>query len=241
LVNVDLTTNTEDSDAALIELYPPTSTTLYSLPKDQRVLVLHAVLLLLLSLEHYVAHSRILLLHVASSLHLPLHILTETEVNVAKGLVTSAKHMSGDEETKKRGDENKTARMWKVGLAGVAGAALIGATGGLAAPLVAAGIGTVMGGVGLGASGAAALLGTLAESGIVVGALFGAYGGRMTGKMVDAYAREVEDFAFLPLKSSKKGWHSAKDAVAEDRRLRVTIGISGVSKLLTLTLSHPVS
>jgi hypothetical protein len=50
---------------------------------------------------------------------------------------------------------------------------LIGVTGGLAAPLVAAGIGTVMGGLGLGATAAAGLLGTLAESSIVVGALFG--------------------------------------------------------------------
>lgn len=40
--------------------------------------------------------------------------------------------MSGKEETEKRGDENKVARRWKVGLAGVAGAAVIGITGGLA-------------------------------------------------------------------------------------------------------------
>jgi len=45
--------------------------------------------------------------------------------------------MSGNEETQKRSDKNKTARRWKVGLAGVAGAAVIGVTGGLAAPLVA--------------------------------------------------------------------------------------------------------
>lgn len=170
---LETNTNVEDADAALIELYPPTSTALYSLSKEKRVLVLHAMLLLLLSLEHYVAHSRILLLHIASSLHLPLHILTETEVKVAQGLVEAAHHMSGEEATKHRSDENKNVRRWKVGFAGVAGAALIGVTGGLAAPLVAAGIGTVMGGLGLGATAAAGLLGTLAESSVVVGALFG--------------------------------------------------------------------
>ena len=180
------------------------------------------MLMLLLSLENYSAPSRILLLHVSSSLHLPLHILTETEVKLAQGLLEAAKHMNGSEETQKRSDENKVARRWKVGLAGVAGAAVIGITGGLAAPLVAAGIGTVMGGLGLGATTAAGLLGTLAESGVIVGSLFGAYGGRMTSKMMDAYAKEVEDFAFLPLRGSKH-----HEPQPEDRRLRVTIGVSG--------------
>jgi hypothetical protein len=166
-------TNSEDADAALIELYPPHSTPLLRLPKEKRILLLHALLLLMLSLEHYVAPSRILLLYISSSLHLPLHILAETEVTVAQGLVEGAHHMSGDEATKHRSEENKNARRWKVGLAGVAGAAIIGVTGGLAAPLVAAGVGSVMAGLGLEATVAAGLLGTMAESGIVVGTLFG--------------------------------------------------------------------
>jgi hypothetical protein len=186
----------------LIQLYPPTSTSLYSLPKDKRILLLNSMLLLLLSLEHYSSYSRILLLHISSSLHLPLHILVEDEVKVAQGLLEAAKHMSGSEETHKRNDDNKVARRWKVGLAGVAGAAVVG--------------------LGLEATTAAALLGALAESGVIVGSLFGAYGGRMTGKMMDAYAKEVEDFAFLPLKGSKH-----HDPLPEDRRLRVTVGISG--------------
>merc|ERR1712225_53182 len=48
-------TNIEEADAALVELYPPTSTSLYSLPREKRVLLLNAMLLLVLSLEHYVA------------------------------------------------------------------------------------------------------------------------------------------------------------------------------------------
>jgi hypothetical protein len=165
--------NSEDADAALIELYRPLSTPLLGLPKEKRILLLHTLLLLLLSLEHYVAPSRILLLYISSSLHLPLHILAETEVAVAQGLAEGAHHMSGDEAAKHRSDENKHARMWKVGLAGVAGAAIIGVTGGLAAPLVAAGVGSVMAGLGLEATVAAGLLGSLAESSVVVGTLFG--------------------------------------------------------------------
>lgn len=79
-----------------------------------------------------------------------------------------------------------------------------------------------MGGLGLGTTAAAGLLGALAESGVIVGSLFGAYGGRMTGKMMDQYASEVEDFAFLPLKGS-----AHHDPTPQDRRLRITIGISG--------------
>jgi len=214
-------------DAALTRLYPPTSTSLLSLHKKNRILVLNSTLLLLLSLEHYESQSRILLLHIASSLHLSLGILTENEVKVAKTLLEVAKKMSAEEEAKKRGEENQTTRRWKVGLAGIAGATLIGITGGLAAPLVAAGLGTIMGGLGLGATAAAGLLGTLAQSGVIVGTLFGAYGGRMTGQMMDLYAKEVEDFAFLPLRGSTKKCRKTQDIPVEDRRLRVAIGISG--------------
>ncbi|KAG4033559.1 hypothetical protein MFRU_004g00660 [Monilinia fructicola] len=220
------TTNVVEADAALVELYPPTSTGLYSLSEDKRMMLLHAMLLLLLSLENYTAHSRILLLHIASSLHLPLHVLAETEIKVAQGLLEAAKKMSGNEETQKRSEENKVARRWKVGLAGVAGAAIVGVTGGLAAPLVAGALGTVMGGLGLGATTAAGLLGAVAQSGVIVGSLFGAYGASMTGKMMDAYAKEVSDFAFLPLRGTPRQ-KSVKEMAAKDRRLRVTIGVSG--------------
>jgi hypothetical protein len=222
-------------DAALINLYPPTSTSLLALPRDKRIILLHSTLLLLLSLEHYNAHSRILLLHLTSSLHLPLQILSNDEIAVAKTLLEASKALSASEEAKKRGEENQTARRWKVGLAGVAGAALIGITGGLAAPLVAAGIGSILGGLGLGATAAAGLLGALAQSGVVVGALFGAYGGKMTSEMMDMYAKEVEDFAFLPLRKSRNSKRARtqrrrgepEDVPLEDRRLRVTVGISG--------------
>jgi hypothetical protein len=61
----------------------------------------------------------------------------------------------------------------------------------------------------------------------------------MTSRMMDQYAQEVQDFAFLPLhgsfpsssssSSSKKPtpFHSKESGKPEDRRLRITIGISG--------------
>ncbi|KAI9869557.1 MAG: hypothetical protein M1830_005395, partial [Pleopsidium flavum] len=212
---------------ALHDLYPPISTPLASLEDDKKKLIVHSMLLLMLSLEHYIAPSRILLLYLTSSLKLPIEVLTEDEEKVAKGLLEAAKQMSGEEETQKKADENKSSRKWKVGLASVAGAAIIGVTGGLAAPLVAAGVGSVMGGLGLGATAAAGYLGTVAGSTVIVGGLFGAYGGRMTGQMMDSYAREVQDFAFLPVRGSRKAFKEDKEAAEEDRRLRVTIGVTG--------------
>ncbi|KAH8903947.1 DUF726-domain-containing protein [Coniochaeta sp. PMI_546] len=225
---VDTGTSVVEADATLIQLYPPTSTSLVSLPFEKRTLLLHSLLLLVLSLEHYSAFSRILLLNLASSLHIPLHILEEDEVRVAKSLSQVTKDLTGDEVAQKRSDENRNSRRWKVGLASVAGAAVIGITGGLAAPLVAAGVGTVLGGIGLGGTAAASLLGAMAESTFVVGTLFGIYGAKAGGKMMEQYAKDVQDFAFLPLHGAlKEEFRGGKDVAPEDRRLRVVLGISG--------------
>lgn len=205
----------------LQKLYPPQPTPLRDLDDAHRVLVLHSLLLLFLSLETYQAESRVLMLRLASALAVPPRVLAEDEGTVAKGLLEAAKHMSADEQKNERVDKNSTARKWKVGLGAAAGAVLIGVTGGLAAPLLAAGVGTVMGGLGLGATATAGYLGALAGSAPLVGVLFGAYGGKMTGEMIDEYAKQVEDFAFLPVHPPSKREKS------ETRHLRVAIGISG--------------
>lgn len=203
-------------------LYPPLSTPLTSLPMEKRALILHSMLLLLLSLEHYSAYSRILLLHLTTSLHLSAEYLSGDETKVARGLL-AAVDMKADEETKQKKEENAESRRWKVGLATVAGAAIIGITGGLAAPLVAAGVGSVMGGLGLGATATAGYLGTMASSTVLVGGLFGAYGGNKAGKMMDEYAKDVEDFAFVPLRAH----HRPRKIDKEFRRLRMAICITG--------------
>lgn len=223
-------TSDESAAASLSKFYPPIDTPLASLDEKSRILIIHSMLLLLLSLEHYIAPSRVLLLYMTSSLKLPLKVLTEDEEKMAKGLLEAAKHMSGDEETKKKAAENKDSRKWKVGLASVAGAALIGVTGGLAAPLVAAGVGSVMGGLGLGATAAAGYLGTVAGSTVLVGGLFGAYGGRMTGQMMDNYAREVEDFAFLPVRKDGKDIEQEEE---KEEQADIAKKSEGVEKTLT--------
>ncbi|PSN62714.1 DUF726-domain-containing protein [Corynespora cassiicola Philippines] len=205
--------------------------------QEKRVLILHCVLLLILSLEHYPAHSRVLLSHLTASLGLEVDLLAEHEQSVAQGLLaTAASQMDAEEATKKQASSDATSRRWKVGLAAVGGAVLIGVTGGLAAPLLAAGIGTVMGGLGLGA--VSVYLGALASSSVLVGSLFGAYGAKMTGALMKQYAREVDDFEFIPVQDPERPtvqqeqqWAEEQDArdpaKREQHRLRVCIGISG--------------
>ncbi|KAK6359311.1 hypothetical protein TWF696_000474 [Orbilia brochopaga] len=184
--------------------YPPVPTNLAtSLPEPVKPLILQSLLLIVLSLETYDARSRTLLRILSASLHLPPETLVTVEKAVAATLISTAKsHMSGEEETKAKKSQSTWNRRIKIGIAGVAGAAVIGITGGLAAPFIAAGLGTVMTGIGLGATAAAGYLGALAGSGALVGALFGAYGAKMTGDMMKRYAQEIEDFAFLPVKQS---------------------------------------
>ncbi|KAJ5666052.1 uncharacterized protein N7477_008500 [Penicillium maclennaniae] len=218
----------EERLAKLCQIYHPVESPLAQVPKATRLLILHSLLLLLLSLEKYTAYSRVLMLHVASSLGIDIDVLNQDEVKVARGLLDTALALSSQPEAKQQVKKSDDSRKWKVGIASVAGAVLIGVTGGLAAPLVAAGIGTVMGGLGLGATAAAGLLGTLAGSGVVVGGLFGAYGGRMTGRMMDKYAKEVDDFAFIPIRGSRSGrTEDESEAAKQDHRLRVTIGVTG--------------
>ncbi|MCJ1395042.1 hypothetical protein MMC18_007923 [Xylographa bjoerkii] len=216
------TTHGLRANAELRRLYPPIDTSLLSITEDVRTSIINSALLLLLSLEQYTSYSRILLLRLASSLDVPVHSLNLSEVRTARSLLEAAQAMSGAVEAAARAESSKNARRWKVGFATVAGAALIGVTGGLAAPLVAAGIGGVLGGIGLGGTAVAGILTTLSGSGVLVGSLFGAYGGRMTGEMMDAYAKEVSDFAFLSIHDP-----GISGDAKQNRRLRVTIGVSG--------------
>ncbi len=178
----------EDPAQAVARLqahWHPIPTRLLTISEEDRKEALGCVLLVLLSTGHYSAHSRALAVYLTSGLALPLAVLDLEEVEVAVSLVERSveaerqqRTMSAEAEAEKRKQENQSSRYWKVGLASVAGAALIGVTGGLAAPVVAGAIGGIMGSVGLG--GVASLLGVFWMNPLLVGTLFGAFGARMT-------------------------------------------------------------
>lgn len=171
-------------------------------------LIIHAFLLLSLSLGSYDPRSRTVLLQLCNSLNVPVTILLQQESSTAHALIISSQsesnatsksqislpttsELTAQPQVQKRIDDGRNTRRWKIGLASVAGAVVIGVTGGLAAPLVAAGLGTLLGGIGLGGTVAAGYLGAMAASAPLVGGLFGAYGGKMSGDMMKRYANEV--------------------------------------------------
>ena len=215
------------SPPKLEHLFPRVPTSLTKLPIPRRELILHSFLLLLLSLENYNAASRVFLLYLTSSLKLGLKSLREDEEKTAKGLLHAAKQISASRETVEKGKESEESRRWKMRLATVAGAAIVGISGGYAAPLIAASVGGIMSELGLGASAAAGYLGSVAGNTYVVGSLFGAYGGRMTSEMMRNISADVQDFAFLPVHGERKEHKDSIEAVTDSRRLRVTIAISG--------------
>jgi len=226
-MNADGANEADKTSPKLEQLFPRVPTSLTKMTITRRELVLHSFLLLLLSLEHYNAASRVFLLYLASSLKLGLKALREDEEKTAKGLLEAAKQVSASKETLAKGKESEESRRWKMRLATVAGAAIVGLSGGFAAPMIAASVGAMMSEMGLGASAAAGYLGAVAGNTYLVGSLFGAYGGRMTGEMMRNLSADVNDFAFLPVHGERKEHEDSIDAVTDTRRLRVVIAISG--------------
>ncbi|KAJ6623528.1 DUF726-domain-containing protein [Mycena sp. CBHHK59/15] len=123
-------------------------------------------------------------------------------------IVSALKHPEkAIEETQKRAEEakeshakmGKTLRRVGVGLGAVAGGVFVGVTGGLAAPLVGAGVSAVLGVLGIGGTTVGLLASGFAGSSVICGALFGAYGARSTSKMVERHTREIRDLGIVPV------------------------------------------
>ncbi|KAI1354168.1 DUF726-domain-containing protein [Xylaria sp. FL0043] len=216
------------SNAQHIELYPPQYTALCKLPKEKRALILHTMLLMLLGLDQYPTYSRIALIKLATAMEVPTYVLLQDEYRVSQALAQIIKGITAEEVAQKRAEEGKPAKRWRTN-----GNHNLGAPGFsdiLAEPLVAAGIGTVFGGIGVSTSVTAVLLGGIgaADSTVPVGTLFGLYGARQGGKTMDAYAKDMQDFALIPMHGSLQSeFIDPKDIPAENRRMRVTIGICG--------------
>lgn len=102
--------------------------------------------------------------------------------------------------TAQHAERSKVLRDVGVSLGAIAGGVLVGITGGLAAPLVGAGVATILGWLGVGGTILGLLASGLAGSGVVCAALFGVYGAQSTAAMVERHTREVRDLAIVPVK-----------------------------------------
>lgn len=220
------TSNPLEGEPVLVRQFPPLPTWLATLPVDKKRLVLHLLLLIVISMDGYPSFSRVFMLYVTSSLHLPLKALQEDEIRLARGLGKAAEELDLDFVAQQKTTESKKSRKWKA-----AGASLISApSGGLAEPFVEAGLGTVPESnlPGINPTTVAKILGNVAHNGIIVGNIVGIYAGRDTGNMVDQYAKDSADFAFLPINGSgEDAYRDSGSIAAADRRMRLVIGIGG--------------
>ncbi|CAM1503862.1 Fc.00g014530.m01.CDS01 [Cosmosporella sp. VM-42] len=212
-------------DRDLARRFTPIPNPLWTLPLEKRKLLLHTVLLLLLSLGEYSANARILLLNLTSSLNLPIKALHDEESRLAQGLSQVAIEFAPELVVDQKSDENKAPRKAKFGLGGCIHP---NSAVNLALPLSAVGIGTSHGGYGLSSFAAVGLLGAMAENGAVASSLFGIYQTKPTSKMIDTFAREIQDFGLLPLHcDSITEYTDAKEMISKDRRLRMVFAMNG--------------
>jgi len=178
----------------------------------------------------------VLLLHITGQKHYSartrafLFSLTEPDETAVAGTLKDPSRALEEAERKTKGakeeasEQSKTLRRVGIGLGAVAGGVLVGVTGGLAAPLVGAGVSTVLGWLGVGGTAAGLLATGLASSSVVCGALFGYYGSRKMADTVGRYLREVNDLAIVPVRRPRdtlgvrlciSGWlDSPSDVVA---------------------------
>ncbi|XP_072011268.1 transmembrane and coiled-coil domain-containing protein 4 [Engystomops pustulosus] len=148
---------------------------------------------------YYDARSRVLISHVSWLLRVPPETMELSEESMMENLKKYTEEPSESEQAsrKKKESRKKMKRYLLIGLATVGGGTVIGLTGGLAAPLVAAGAATIIGSAG------AAVLGSTAGIAIMA-SLFGAAGAGLTGYKMKKRVGAIEEFEFLPLTGGRQ-------------------------------------
>ncbi|CAL1704744.1 unnamed protein product [Somion occarium] len=193
----------EPGNCSCPTLDPLSDTSIAALPplpaQEHVVKVLHTILFLhITTRKEYHAHTRAFLFSLA-----PINedAVAETLKDPASAVEEAERKTKAAKD--KQASRGKTLRNVGMGLGAVAGGVLIGVTGGLAAPLVGAGVTSVLGWLGVGGTAAGLLASGLASSSIVCGALFGAYGSKKTAEIVGRYTREIRDLAIVPVREPK--------------------------------------
>lgn len=204
----------------LADRYPPIPNTLWTLPQDKRKLFLHIVFLVTLSLSEYTANSHVLLVSLTSCLNLPFKFFCAEEARLAEAWANAALDVSDEDLLNIKAEETKGSRKWK--------GHSPGGTTSLSPALTTAGIGTPQGSFGLTNCAAAGLLGPMAEGGRAICNLFGMNPTKPTRKMMEVFAREIQDFGLLPIHGqSQDEYINARQRPAGDRRFRLVIAMGG--------------
>lgn len=140
----------------------------------------------------YDARWRVLVHYLSFQIGIDSSEVREYEGNLVKHLL----HYTVEQTQEEKNDERhrnvirKTKRAAWIGLAAAGGGVLIGLTGGLAAPLIGAGLSTIVG--------SSAVFGAIGSTAgvAVVGSLFGVAGGGLTGYKMHKRVGDIEEFEF---------------------------------------------
>ncbi|KAH9420136.1 transmembrane and coiled-coil domain-containing protein 4-like [Dermatophagoides pteronyssinus] len=155
---------------------------------------------------NYDARMRVILIKLANFLGSSLEYLELSELSLVEMLSTAeVKNNDDDDQRQRRRNQTKKIKRYAlIALASIGGGAILGLTGGLSAPLIAAGATALTSG--------AAILGTPAGV-AVIGSLFGVAGAGLAGYKMNKRVGNIEEFAF--------------ENLSDNRSLTLTIAISG--------------
>lgn len=161
------------------------------------------------------------MLYLTSSLNLPLRLFQGEEVRLAQGLAQMALEAAQVDDEDAKIEERKSSGTAKFLPSATTVAALSRA-------LSSVGISSRHTGYGLSAVAAVGLLGPLADSGYHAASLFGFNQSRPTSKIMESLAKEVADFALMPLHGDVRSEYcDARQTPAKDRRIRLVLAMSG--------------
>ncbi|KAJ3389657.1 Transmembrane and coiled-coil domain-containing protein 4 [Lobulomyces angularis] len=129
------------------------------------------------------------------------------------------------EQMEKKNKSDKMKKWAAIGFASLGGAAIVGLTGGLAAPLIGAGLGSVFTTVGVGGTIAAGVATLTTSAGVALfGTFFGLAGGGLSAYKLNRRLKDLEEFSFFPVVSHHhslsviiciSGWLNARDDIWE--------------------------
>ncbi|KAF8361813.1 hypothetical protein PRIPAC_88736 [Pristionchus pacificus] len=168
---------------------------------------------------NYDSRYRVLLRHLAVLLGAPWEEFEDLEVNLSHLLIADeyvetelAMHPGQSKKAREKASRGKKIKRYlTIGVAGGVGGVLIGLTGGLAAPLVALGASTIIGGSVAGATIVAGL--TTTAGAAILGSSMGVAGAGLTGYKMNKRVGAIEEFSI--------------ETLSEGTSLRCVLAISG--------------